>query len=362
MIRITKHESLAPGGADLSRVPTQAEVARLAGVSQTTASYVLSGVFNRVSQATQARVLRAAEQLNYQPNLLARGLRGSSTGLLGVIVRDISAAPVGAICKALLHGAPEIGYDMVLTDAADDVKTLLRLAGLMKSRLCDGIVLVGELPEEDLLWEDYARLGIPTVALLHGGGELPVASVQLDNERGVRLAVDHLCGLGHERIGFVGSNLLRGVMQRGDYFRAAMHEHGLTMRSSDVVNVELSRQGGAAGLVQLLSHSRPPTAILAATDLLACAMVHEAARRKIAVPDDVSIVGFDDVPEASVTWPPLTTIGQPFEDFAARALEMFTSGLAGSTRSPRQVVLAPSLVVRDSTAPPQSGAARLITS
>ncbi|MDA8296235.1 MAG: LacI family DNA-binding transcriptional regulator [Actinomycetota bacterium] len=340
-------------------MPTQAEVARLAGVSQTTASYVLSGVVNRVSLATQERVLRAAEQLNYQPNLLARGLRGSSTGLLGVIVRDISAGAVGSVCRALLHGAPQVGYDMVLTDAADDVKTLLRLAGLMKSRLCDGIVLVGELPEEDILWEDYARLGIPTVAILHGGDDLPVASVLLDNEQGIRLAVEHLRALGHEHIGFVGSSLLRGVRQRAELFRAVMRDEGLAVREHDVVEVELSREGGAAGLVELLGRPRPPTAVIAATDLLACAMVHEAARRKIAVPEQLSIVGFDDVPEASITWPPLTTVRQPFKDFAVRALEMFTSGAASSTRAHRHVTLPPELVVRESTAAPTRTADRL---
>ena len=353
MIRITNEESRESDAGSFARVPTQAEVARLAGVSQTTASYVLSGVPNRVSFATQERVLRAAEQLNYQPNLLARGLRGSSTGLLGVIVRDISAAAVGAVSRALLHGAPQVGYDMILTDAADDVKTLLRLAGLMKSRLCDGIALVGELPEEDALWDDYARLGIPTVAILHGGQNLPVASVLLDNDHGIRLAVDHLRSLGHERIGYVGSNLLRGVMQRGEVFRAVMKDKGLNVRPTDVVNVELSREGGAAGLVQLLGRPHPPTAVLAATDLLACAMIHEAACRKIAIPEQLSIVGFDDVPEASLTWPPLTTVRQPFEEFAVRALAMFTSGAASSTRAHRQVVLQPELVIRESTAAPR---------
>ena len=353
VLRITNGETFDDEGPSTGRVPTQAEVARRAGVSQTTASYVLSGVPNRVSAATRERVLRAAEQLNYQPNLLARGLRGSSTGLLGIIVRDISAAAAAAVCRALLHSAPQSGYDMVLTDAADDVKTLLRLAQLMKSRLCDGIVLVGELPGEDIIWDDYARLGIPTVAILHGGTDLPVASVLLDNEAGVRHAVEHLLALGHERIGFVGSTLLRGVQQRGEFFRAVMRDHGMSIRPDHLVNVELSREGGAAGLLHLLDQREPPTAIMAATDLLACGMVHEAARRRIAIPDQLSIMGFDDVPEAAVAWPPLTTVRQPFEEFARRALAMFESGPPNPKGARLQVILQPELIVRETTAGPQ---------
>lgn len=297
-------------------------------------------------------MLRAARELNYQPNLLARGLRGSNTGLLGIIVRDISAAPVATVCHALLHGAPRIGYDMILTDAADCAKTLLRLATLMKSRLCDGIVLVGELPEQDVVWDDYARLGIPTVAILHGAFELPVASVSVDNATGVRLAVEHLVGLGHRRIGFVGTKWMYAVMQRGEVFRSVMQEHHLEVQDEHVVVAELSREGGAAGLRQLAQCAQPPTAVMAATDLLACGMVQEAARLKIAVPSELSIVGFDDVAEAALTYPPLTTVHQPFEELAARALGWFESAFAGAQDARAQIVLEPELAVRGSTAPP----------
>lgn len=351
VIRITNRSKAVSPDATSWRPITQREVAERAGVSQAAASYALAGSMTKVSQATRERVLLAAQELGYQPNLLARGLRGVGTGLLGIIVRDISAAASTEVCRALLHQAPAVGYDMLLTDAADSAQTLLRLARIMKSKLCEGLILVGELPDQDVVWDEYEKLGVPTVALLQGARDLPITKVAVDNAAGVKLGLDHLVGLGHTRIGYVAAEWMHGLHDRLEAFRTLSRQMGLVVRDDDIVSTGFSREGGAAALQQYLAARDRPSAVMIATDLMASGFLREALRRGVAVPSSLSVVGFDDITEAALTYPALTTVRQPFDDMAAAALACFAR--QKERRSvPRDVMLAPSLTIRETTAPP----------
>lgn len=354
MIRITSSLDGEEGSA-LERLVTQRDVARRAGVSQAAASYALSGTSSRTSAVTRERVLKAAEELGYQPNLLARGLRGSSTGLLGIVVRDAAAPAAAEVYRALLRKAPTFGYDIVLTDAGDSARTLLRLANLMKSRLCEGLFLVGELPDQDVVWETYARIGLPTVAVLHGATECyPVPRVHADALAGLRAAVEHLVGLGHRSIGLVSTEWLHGVQERQAHLQVLLREYSQPVSPANIVITELSRDGGAIALEHLLRSATPPTAVLAATDLIAIGMLAEARRLGVRVPEDLSVVGFDDIPDAQVCFPTLTTVRQPFADMADRALEWFLARRSGTELAPERLALSTDLVVRESTGPPRA--------
>ena len=305
----------------------------------------------KVSQATRERVILAAKELGYQPNLLARGLRGVGTGLLGIIVRDISAAASTEVCRALLHQAPALGYDMVLTDAADSAQTLLRLARIMKSKLCEGLILVGELPDQDVVWGEYEKLGVPTVALLQGARDLPITEVAVDNVAGIKLGLDHLVSLGHTRIGYVAAKWMHGLHNRLEVFKELSRQMGLATKDEDIISAEFSREGGAAALREYLERKSSPSALMIATDLMASGFLREALRRGVEIPSSLSVVGFDDITEASLTYPSLTTIRQPFEEMAAAALACFAE-LKEQASVSTEVILPPSLIVRETTAPP----------
>lgn len=306
---------------------TQRDVALRAGVSQALASYVLSGKAVRVKDTTRQRVLSAAEALGYVPNPLARGLRGSPTGLVGVIVRDLSAPLASQVCRQLLRRGPDFGYDMVLTDAADNPRTLLRLASLMKTRLCEAVILVGELPDQDGVWADYARLGLPTVMLIQGGDRLPFPSVKADEEAAVGALVDHLLSLGHQRIAYLRTTWMCGVQARYDLFRKAVLSNGTVAPDIVVVNVAPTRLGGAEGLLCLIKRGDLPTAIVASTDLIALGVLAEARSQGITIPEQLSLVGFDDISEAAHCHPGLTTVRQPIEEMVDQALRILKSSL-----------------------------------
>ncbi len=325
-------------------------------MSQSLASCVLTGRPVRVAPDTERRVHAAAARLGYRPNVIARGLRGSPTGLLGAIVRDLSAPVANEVCRHLLRRAPAHGYDVLLTDAADDPHTLLRLASLMKSRLCDGVFLVGELPNQDDVWDDYRAIGLRTVLLLQSG-QGPFPSVAADERRAVRTLADHLVGLGHRRIGFVVAEWMHGVQARYQACREVLTELGATVDDSHVLLAPSSTRGGADALARLAAAGELPTALVATTDLLALGVLAEAHRRSIPVPGSLSVVGFDDIPGAADFPPGLTTMHQPVEAMAEAALSHFDTD--EDQPVPHPILEAP-LVVRGTTGPPPDRPAPLI--
>lgn len=303
-----------------------------------------------MSEATRQRVLEVAKEIGYQPNVLARVMKGKETGLLGIILRDGSAPTGSELCRTLMRKAPCYGYDIVLTDAANSASTLLRLANLMKSRLCDGLFLVGELPDQDMHWDAYERIGVPTVALLHGQHEAyPGVKVWADARPGLEQALDHLRALGHRRIGYVGSDLLHGLKERGDIFAQLMEEHHLPLRREHFIATDFSRDGGAEALRKLMSLSSPPTAVVACTDLMASGMLQEARRLGVSVPTDLSVVGYDDNSTAALCYPALTTVRQPLTEMAELALDWFRARRGGVIPPPENLKVGTELVVRDST-------------
>jgi len=343
----------SPGREELRRGATQRDIARLAGVSQATASSVLSGGAQRVAPETRRRVLEAAAELGYRANPLAQGLKGAPTGLLGVIVRDLGAPAAALVCRELAHLAPEYGFDVLITDAADRTATFLRLARLMESRLCEGIVLVGELADQAEAWAS-SGVGVPMLALLHSGKNVPFPVVQVDNAAGIDQAVAHLAALGHERIGYVGTAWLSGVQARETAFRQSMQRRELALREEDVIVTAPSREGGAQVVRELMRRPSRPLALVASTDLIASGIVREAQRLGVHVPQGLSVVGFDDIPEAALLQPSLTTVRQPYREMAQRALHFF-QGLRRDEEVGSLGTIPSRLVVRESTAPPSYG-------
>ena len=199
------------------------------------------------------------------------------------------------------------------------------------------------------LIEELQNTSIPVVALWHGSRESGIPTVSVDNRSGIMAVVDHLVGLGHERIAFAGPRRLGDITEREDAYVASMHGHGLTVPVPYRQEAANDYQGGAAALDLLMDLPEPPTAIVAPTDVIAMGVLHAAHRRGLRVPDDLSVTGFDDIPVAAVSVPALTTLRMPTEAMVLAAIDLAIGDHEASIDF--HPILEPELVVRASTGP-----------
>jgi DNA-binding LacI/PurR family transcriptional regulator len=327
------------------------DIAREAGVSQSTVSRVLNATASSIpiSDQTQERVRATARRLGYRPNPLARGLRGASTMLLGVIVRDIVDPFFSGAIEAVTRAAAAHGYNVVLGHAHGRADEAILLRSVLETRHVDAILVLGDMGDQPLIIEDLRGSHVPAVALWQGSASRGLPSVSVDNAMGISQALDHLLALGHRRIAFVSGRPLGDIEERRHAFESRMNAEGLTLSPGSFQEVPNEPAGGEEALAALLEQPVRPTAIVCSTDQLAIGVLYGAAVRGIAVPGDLSVVGFDDLPISAFLVPPLTTIRMPVHEMAARAVRMAFDG-PPSAGSPMVEVLRPELVVRQSTA------------
>jgi DNA-binding LacI/PurR family transcriptional regulator len=340
------------------RLTTMRDIAREAGVSQSTVSRVLNDAPTRVPIApeTRERVALAARRLGYRPNPLARGLRGAPTMLIGAVVRDITDPFFAGAIEALSVEAMARGYNVVLGHAHSRADEALALTAVLETRHCDAIVLLGDVQDQPRLLGDLKDSLVPVVALWQGRSALGVPTIDVDNRAGIRAAMDHVVGLGHERIAFVGGRPLGDIREREAAFVEYMTERFGGVPDGYLQHVANTPSGGEAAVEALLRMSMPPTAIVASTDTLAFGVLHAAQALGRRVPDDVSVVGFDDILLASHTVPALTTLRMPARAIVGEGLDIAIElARKPGPRPERPVrVIPPELIVRQSTGPPPS--------
>jgi DNA-binding LacI/PurR family transcriptional regulator len=347
---------------------TLRDVAREARVSNTTASRVLAGKESPVliSEATRRRVLEAAVRLGYRPNLLARGLRTQRSGTVGVLVADITDPFSAALIPEITAVFTERGYHFLLSHAGLDPRAGLAYDRLLGSWV-DGILVLGDHAlgrdaETEVLAHHRHVVG---VARTRENTLIP--AVNVDDALGIRLALEHLLALGHRHIGFVGNRLAWDMDRRLEVFLSAMAERGLAAPPEAIAMVPHSAAGGYAAASRLLAAQVPLTALLCAADLLAVGALCALQEAGWQVPQTISVIGFDDIPLAAYTTPPLTTVRQPAGALARTAAMVLLDSIEGVTTAtmpnsghareadapsgdPRKVLLMPELVVRRSTA------------
>jgi DNA-binding LacI/PurR family transcriptional regulator len=337
------------------------QIGELVGVSQSTVSRVLSGAPTNVPVAaeTRDRILKIVADLGYTPNPVARALRSARTGLLGLIVRDINDPFFSVAVAAMTAEAHRHGYSVVLGHVDSSADEALALSETLAMGHCEGAILLGDLRDQTTFWLEAAGRGMPFVGVWQGGRAPQIPVVNVDNYAGIRLAVEHVLGLGHRRIAFVQGGRTGDGLERRDACAAALSEHGIDLPER-YVHVVTNEFAAAADAVEALLHRRPgPTAILASTDVVAVGALKAAARGGLRVPLDVSIVGFDDIPLSQVTIPSLTTVHQPLQELSRLALARLLELLAvPEGPAPRAATIAPTLVVRDSTGPPPAARVR----
>ncbi len=339
-----------------NRMATMRDIAAASGVSRSTVSRVLNDAPTRVPIAaeTRERVHEAARKLGYRPNPLARALRGAPTMLIGVIVRDFSDPFFAGALEALAVETMAHGYNIILGHAQGRLREEIALTSVLETRHCDAIILFGDMQDQPRLLADLRNASEPVVALWQGNSPLEFPTVDVDDPAGVVAGVEHLIELGHERIGFVSAFLPGDNPHRRDAFVEVMTARFGGLPEGLVQLCPNTLAGGEAALRSLLSLPEPPTAVACSTDLAAVGVLHAAHDLGRIVPDDLSVVGFDDLMYAAYTIPALTTPRMPTSEIVAEGVRLAVE-LArdhAASRAPRVTMFEPSLIVRKSTAPP----------
>jgi DNA-binding LacI/PurR family transcriptional regulator len=336
-----------------TRMTTMGDIAREAGVSQSTVSRVLNDRVTTVpiAPATRQRVLAVAARMGFQPNPLARSLRGGPTMLLGVIVRDIADPFFAVAVETLTTQAESRGYNVMLGTAHGRADEAIALRTVLETRHCDAIVVMGDVGDQPRLVDDLRSSPVPVVGLWQGRGQDGSPTIGVDNRLGVRLALAHLIGLGHTRIAFLGGRPLGDIRERRATYLETLAERGIPLRPGYVLEVVNDLASGDRSLRELMASDEPPTAVVTATDQLAFGVLHAAHELGVRVPDDLSVVGFDDLPMSAFSVPALTTVAMPTGDMTRRALDLAIGAPVGSDGVPGPVVIEPALVIRHSTGP-----------
>ncbi|GIH16432.1 LacI family DNA-binding transcriptional regulator [Rugosimonospora africana] len=329
-----------------SRV-TIRDVAARAGVSVATVSKVLNGRYG-VSAATNARVQEVIEELGYEASLVAQSLRNHRTNVIGILVADIE--PFSAeLLKGAAEGIRGTGFEMVVYSAggrtSDRVGWERRYLSRLSGTLIDGAILVTPTVVD-------VRFGAQVVAVDPHTGPTDLPTVDSDNLRGARLATEHLLSLGHRRIAMLtGRPDLQSAQLREQGFREAMSEAGVPVDPAHVQPGGYVPEVSTEAAGRLLAGADRPTAVFAANDQSAIATVDVAAKVGLRVPEELSVVGFDNIPEAALSVPPLTTVEQPIHEMGRRAVDMVINLIHGRDIGPTHVTLPTRLVVRQSTKP-----------
>ncbi|SDM86084.1 transcriptional regulator, LacI family [Nocardioides szechwanensis] len=325
---------------------TMQQVAAEAGVSVSTVSKVLNGRYG-VSSHTSETVTEVVNRLGYEASLIARSLRNRRTNVLGVLVADFEPFST-EVLKGAADAIRGTGYELVAYSAGGRVDEQVgwerRYLSRVMGTLVDGAVLVTPTVTD-------VKYDGPIVAIDPHTGRSPLPTVTADNLQGGRLAVDHLLGLGHRRIGMLtGRSDLVSARLREKGYREAHAAAGVPVDEALLRLGAFEPEQGRIGARELLTLPDPPTAIFAANDLSALATLEVAAELGIDVPGRLSVVGFDNIPDSALADPPLTTVQQPIRQMGHDAVEMLMALVAGEEPADTHPTLSTTLVERRSTA------------
>jgi LacI family transcriptional regulator len=327
------------------------DIASLAGVSRSTVSRVLNsqpGVKRRVRE----RVMQVIQDHNYTPQAAARTLAIARSDSIGVLIPRSAAASladpfIATMIQALFESSAQQGYFAMVAMMTADRETGF-YDRILRGRHFDGVIMFSSDIDDPIL-PLLIKDGSPLVLIGRHPYFENVAWVDVENREGAREAVSHLLSLGHRRIGMINGQLqMESALARRDGYKQALLEHGLAIDPELLVEGFYSPPAAYQAMLTLLDLPRPPTAIFAASDTMAAGALNAIRDRGFRVPEDIAVVGYDDLTIAGPSTPPLTTVRQPVEDMSVHAVRLLVEQIRGNT-SPGSVRLSAKLVVREST-------------
>jgi LacI family transcriptional regulator len=345
------------GGDDTARParkrrPSSWDIAREANVSQSTVSRVINNN-PRISEATRQRVRKAMERLGYSPNAVARTLITGRSQLLGLVVSNITNPFYPEVIEAIVATATEHDYNVVLCNTQEDLKLQTSYLELLIEHQVDGAILTSSLLDGEGRLARIAPDSIPIVMVNRTVEGLRVDSVRMNNVGAGRMVARHLAEFGHRDLAFVG-----GLAQTSTHserlvgFRSELEEMGIDLPDEYVTDGAFTRASGYELTEGLLALPRRPTALFCADDLIALGAMDAIVDAGLRIPEDISVIGVDDVPAASLRQVALTTVRQPAAEMGRRAVQLLLERIQGDPEAePIDIVLRPRLIVRRTSGP-----------
>jgi LacI family transcriptional regulator len=338
-------------------VTTIEDVARAAGVSAMTVSRVINKGKN-VRETTRDAVLEAIERLNYSPNTAARSLAAGQAAHIGLLYANPSVAYLAQFLIGALHAARSAGVHLVIESCeSEDADEQAEVTRRFATSDVEGVILPPPLSESEPIMAELESMGIPIVTVAKGAPKEHDLNVRIDDHAAALEMTRYLIDLGHRNLGFIKghpNHIASHDRYRG--FCDALTEAGLDAKSAAAEQGYFSYRSGLTAGERLLARSERPTAIFASNDDMAAATVSVAHRMGLNVPDDVSVVGFDDTALATSVWPELTTVKQPISAMAEAALELMIADLRshvkGTPRKFTERVLSHAMIIRESSGAP----------
>jgi len=327
------------------------ELAKLLNLSVTTVSRVLNGKGKsfRISEETSKRVFDTAKEFNYSPNRVARGLKLEKTDTIGLIIPDIANPYFGSIAKTIELEARNNGYSIILCDSLDDVNTEAELLQLLAGRKVDGIIIAptGKLSNHIT---EIQKQGIPVMVIDRYLPNTNIPYVTTDNYLGALLATGHFISMGHRHIACIqGINGVSANNDRVKGYRDALQKHGIPVTETMILGTDFGEENGYIQTKKLMTLPERPTAIFALSNLISLGSIRALKEAILTIPDDISIISFDEQPWSAFLTCPMTTVEQPREEIGRLALNallnLINKVLPEKTE---KIILQPRLIFRES--------------
>jgi len=327
--------------------PTIYEVAKRAGVSTATVSHVFNNT-RYVSDDLRSKVAMAVRELNYKPNVAARRLRGGASKSLGLIVPDCTNTFFAEIARAVDRVCFSLGYNIILCNTDNNAAQQSYYIDMLISKQVDGVIFISSNGAGGDI-RKCETASVPAVIVdrdvHHGSAD----NIIVNNEKGGYDAASYLIGLGFTKIGCItGPEGISSSMQRMAGFKRALEENDIAFDEKFVYGGDFHYSGGRDAFLHLHLLSEMPQAVFACNDMMAIGFIHTAAAYGVRVPDDISVIGFDNTELSAVVSPTLTTIAQPIEEIAEIATERLLQKVENSSRDVKKIILEPHLIIRES--------------
>ncbi|SDG75122.1 transcriptional regulator, LacI family [Thermoanaerobacter thermohydrosulfuricus] len=324
------------------------DIAKLANVSITTVSRVINNKTEGVSEETRNRILQLVKELGYQPNAIARGLVTKKTKTVGLIIPDISNPFFPDIARGVEDSAHIYGYNVFLCNTDDNLEKESEYINALKEKYVDGIIFTSSsIPKHEHI-TDLIKSGIPVVIMDRRIDSEDIYGVFLDNYEGGYIATKYLIDLGHKRIGCItGPLYISNAIERLEGYKRALVDNEIEVDNRLIFEGDYKINSGIIGAEKLLEHE--VTAIFASNDLMAYGAYKAIRSYGYKIPDDISVVGFDDIQLSQILEPQLTTIRQPAYDMGLTAARMLIKLIEGKKMNKKIANFRPQLIIRQST-------------
>ncbi|WP_096185587.1 LacI family DNA-binding transcriptional regulator [Evansella halocellulosilytica] len=322
------------------------QVAEKANVSIATVSKVINNT-GRIGEDTRKRVLKAMEELNYYPSLVASALTGKKTDTIGLLLPDISNPFFAEIARHIEDRAHKLGLSVIMcsTDYSKDKES--KYIELLLRKQVDGFILSSGFRNKDLL-NRLVEGKIPLAMIAYYNPSFSVHGVSIDDYKGGYLATSHLLSLGHKNIGLIGENVRSSNLRIYGY-KDAFQDYDLSVDEENIILTDASVSNGRKCAEELITKKDKPSAIFAVNDLLAIGAFQIAQEKGLNIPSDLAIISFDNTILSRTTVPPLTTVAQPIEEMGKKIVDLLLEEIKHPKNKSEQLLYSPELIIRGST-------------